>query len=880
MYVRWFLAGGSFHLHLLKALHRSVNGSAQFVRGLNGPSFFYSPTGAAFGFQGVQRNYRSQLSLNPKTTTTISTASTVVPSLRGQPASENVAATAPVWSKKTAVESPKISTTQTGNNSLNSKILHNGTLEDLKPQEVQEEVAYAEPVSRLPAHEIPAEATPKDQEGEESREDLKPPEVMDQVQFSLSSEPLVHDEVIQPQQVTPNLTPYHVRMQEESHGSSDESDNDFLSSKPASVMTKHEEEQKLSALDDVPVKKEEESSDSETEAVIELHSESRTSSPVSEYEPEETSSAPNKGVDLKREESKMADDGGIEVEMVTQEADVEERLYPDGEEMDTWDSVMEKRVDLKSGEGGLKQGEDMHQHAEPEEDISARLQEMREKDWGHDVDVEEQRVDTHPVVDTGDKRPPADSNLPPPEEDEEEDSQNVSMSWRTEVEGISDAQDNTLADTRPLIRYKSDEADANTQVSHADDSESSSEAEQEKIKAGELRTWAEGKTQRSGTMEDLCEEVEEEEVLDEQYQLRYTHLEESDTVLAWTEDVPGLRCEQAIQDKGKHEGPEEPSVQSVASPEPDVKRDVDRLVEQGLENLNMCKGSAHFAQQLVSPSKVTAEKGEEDMADGPERDDRINHQLRSSTSFEDQPYDNPSFSYRPEAQPESPETPKNREWEEEHSVLTVTHADETEDAFISRSNLEELLVHQPQGGSEISEAGEPFMRTCNEILESFKEDMAEKPIQDFKQDENETRDENVPKSAADEEDQPPHKLSDREPSDIFEERDSPEVLKTNGKGHDLHALFSTSLKRDFWTSSLETGATYQPKDPSDEEAKPVSQNLVTWSSTTMGKVQEEEQEIQTGAKPVPCRNTVQAEFVHSEDSDVEAESWSSGEEPV
>lgn len=762
---------------------------------------------------------------------------------------------------------------------MNSKILHHGTFEDFKPQEVQEEVAHAEALSPTPAQEVPAEEKPKDPEGDENREDLEPPEVIDQVQFSLGSEPLVHDEVIHHQQVTPNLTPYHIRMKDEFHGSSDESDNDFPSYKPASLTTKHEEEQKLSGMNDAPAKKEEETSDSETEAVIELHSESRTSSPLSEYEPEERNTASNEGVDSSREERKMTDDGDQDVEMITQEADVEERLYPDGEEMDTWDSVMEKRVDLKSGDSGLKQDKDAHQHAEPEEDISARLQEMKEKDFVQ-VDGDEQRVEAHPVVYTADNMSPADSNLPYHEEDEEEDSQNVSMSWKTEVEGISDAQDNTLADTRPLIRYKSDEADANTQASHADDSESSNEAEQEKKKTGELMSWAEGKTQRSGTMEDLCEEVEEEEVLDEQYQLRYTHLEDRDTALTKTEDVLEVRAEEVIQDKEKHEGSEEPA-QSVVSPEPDVKQENDRLVEQEMENLDMFSYSVHLSQQQVSPTEVTAEKVEEDIAVRPECEDRTNQQLRSFISIDDQPDENPSFSNTPEAQPHGPETLQGKEWEEENSVLTVTKVDETEE--VSRSDLEELLVQHLQGGFVLSEAGGPAMETSNEFLESFKEDVADKPIQDFEQDENETRDENAVEPATDnpqhEEDQPLHKLPDLEPSDIFEVRDSPEVLKTNGTGHDLHALFTAGLK-DFWTSSLETGATYQPNDPSNEEAKPVSQNLVTWSSTTMGKVQEEEQEIQAGAKPVPCRNTVQAEFVHSEDSDVEAESWSSGEEPV
>lgn len=656
---------------------------------------------------------------------------------------------------------------------------------------------------------------------------------MDQVQFSLTSEPL-----IQHQQVTPNLTPYHMIIKEDSHCFSDESNEDFPSDQPASVTAKHEEENKLSDLHDPPVKEELETSDSETEAVIELQSESRTSSPVSEYEQEEKSSALNKGVEWHRKEGKMTDDGNIEVVTITHEADVEERLYPDGEEMDTWDSVIEKRIELKNGDGGLKQDEDKYQHAEPEEDISARLQEMKEMAWRKDTDVDEQQVEAPPVVDQADKRSTPD--LPHHEKDEDEDSQNVSMSWRTEVEGISDAQDNTLADTRPLIRYKSDEADANTQVSHADDSESNSEAEQEKKRA-------ECKTQRSGTMEDLCEEVEEEEILDEQYQLRYAHLEDSDSE--------------------KHEGFEEPA-QSVVSSEPDVRLETDTFVEQKLENLVVFSPSVNIAQQPVCPSNVTAEMADEDMSAGPEPD-----------AIEDHPLDNPRSSNMPKAPPEGRETLQNSEGEDRVSM--VARADDTKDAFISSSDLEELLAQHIQGVTVLSEARKVVMETSNESLECFKEDISGKPFQDAELDENETQDEKAPEPAIEspqhEDDQPLQKLPDRDPSDIFEVRDLPEVLKTNGKGHDL---FSTSLKKDFWTSTLGTGAAYLPNEPSKEGAKSDSQNLVAWSSTTIGKCQDEEQEVQTGAKSVPFRSTVQAEFVHSEDSDVEAESWSSSDEPI
>lgn len=800
-----------------------------------GSFFLLSSTGAAFGFQEVKRNDQSQKSPNPKTTI-MSTASTVIPSLRGQTTAGTSSAAFPVWSRKTAHQSPNIPTAQSEIKTVETKILHREALHDFRPQEAPEEVDHAEPLSNQLEEEIQSEATP--------------PEALDQVQFSLSSEPLVQNEVIQHKQVPLNLTPYHLIKKEDFHGSSDESDNDFPSHKPASVMTKHEEEKKPSGLHDPAVKKEEETSDSETEAVIELQSESRTSSPVSEYEQEENRSALNVGAESNREENKMTDAGDLQVETITQEADDDERLYPDGEEMDTWDSVMEKRVDLKNGVGALKREQDTSQHAQPEEDVSSRLQVVKEKDWRQDVDVEEQRAEVHSVVDTADKRSTPD--LPHHEEDEDEDSQNVSMSWRTEVEGISDAQDNTLADTRPLIRYKSDEADTNTQVSHADDSESNSEAEQEKKQAEELRTWAEGKTQRSGTMEDLFEEVEEEEVL-----------EDTDTVLAKTEEAPGLKCEEVI-------GSEEP-VRSVAPPEPDVKPETENIAEQKLDNIDVFSYSVNVGQQQLSPSSVTAETPEEDIAAGPEPEDRINQQIRSFTSIDDHPNDSPSFSFMPKAPPGEGETLQSKVEEEKHS--TVAHADDTKGTFISCSALEEMLVQHTQGVAVLSDTGDLLLETSTG-----------KPIQDIELEKDQTHDEEAPEAAIDrpqhEQDQLLPKSPSSEPSDIFEVGDFPEVLKTNGKGPDLDTFIRTGLKRDFWTSSLETGATYQPNEPSDEEAKPDSQSPVTWSSSTMGKCQGAEQEVQTGAKPVPCRSTVQAEFLHSEDSDAEAESWSSGEEPV
>ncbi|KAL2084383.1 hypothetical protein ACEWY4_019901 [Coilia grayii] len=89
-----------------------------------------------------------------------------------------------------------------------------------------------------------------------------------------------------------------------------------------------------------------------------------------------------------------------------------------------------------------------------------------------------------------------------------DDSPNVSMSWKTDPGELdSYALDNTLADTRPLIRYKSDDTDVNTQASHTFVSDSSDSEDDREAGLGHR---AVTKAKRFDTMEDLSEEPEVE----------------------------------------------------------------------------------------------------------------------------------------------------------------------------------------------------------------------------------------------------------------------------------------------------------------------------------------------------------------------------------
>ncbi|XP_076594343.1 nestin [Chaetodon auriga] len=955
---------------------------------INQPRHF-SITEAVFSPQGVKKNYRTQLSTSHNTT--------YLSSVRGVTGTGPTSiTTTPSWSRKpvTISETPKVPVKPAHEDTTKPaawetpypKVLQDGAVENFRPQEVREKVTYAEPLSPPNEREAPAETASEDRGGEDDWSNAgaeAPPEetavtesvVSYQVESGLSSEPPFNDEF-----TTSNLTPSHVRRTEEPCSFSDESDQDLPFEIPAEREEKQEPPAPIDAWAETECKGkeveyvQEETSDSGTEALLEPNFGSRTSSPASEYEPEE--SIFSNVMDFGRDENILKEDAAeTKQEMspsvaATNETDVEDKLYPDGEEMDTWDSVIERKVDLKTDDG-IKKDEEKRVHAEPEEDISTREHEKREirQDFGgqRDDSVPSSVMDKQ-VDDVGQQAVHDQQHAPLPvneEDDEEEDSQNVSVSWRTELESDSYAQDNTLADTRPLIRYKSDETDANTQASHMDESESS-EGEQEK-KVGETGTgtWSDGKTKRFGTMEDLCEEVEGE-ALDEEYDLGYAHIEDRAVGhgLTVSEQENAEAMIQKVSEGHSDEDTEEP-----ANVDYDEELETDRLVELELESLSTDRYSAHFAHRQVGEgeemlhvqSRSVEEMTEQEEAGKTKPEDtplcvRVDHQLTSSSAVIDQPHEklHSSDSSVVVPQTDTPadegvqhkdqEAPEKREEEDEHNVSTVTHADTTEDHsgfsdFISKKDVEEpnkseeansvLQVTADQEilqdvgvPAEVREAApvEPQehlikdVTDCREVHETsewevLEEDRGEKedseecdnvpePAESYLHDDGGSHDgvmthteeplQTSPDSAPDEE-------------DIFVVKDSTQLLNTNGKDS-LHGFFSSGVKNDFWVSSLETGAAYQPDDACNEAAEQTNQNLgfadnlvwgdlenpnvVNWnsrldndSSKGLGAKKEQEQ-MHVEVKQALCRNVVEGESVHSEESEAEGESWSSGEEPV
>uniref|UniRef100_A0A3B4UTD2 Nestin-like n=2 Tax=Seriola dumerili TaxID=41447 RepID=A0A3B4UTD2_SERDU len=940
-----------------------------------------SITDAVFCPRGVKKNYPTQLSATHKTTSLLSlraitaTAPTAIPvtSLcNRKPVTFNE--TPEILRKPAAAEPTKSTTWETPY----PKILQDGAVENFRPQEVLEKVTYAEPLSPPNEQEAFAQTTSGTKEGENDEtcdETVMESVVGYEVKSVHSSEP-AFDEISHHQFTSPNLTPLHVSVTERPCVFPDQSDNDVSIDGAA----EKEDVQQPRAPIDALASSEEcageaaehaqvESSDSETEAVLEPTFGSRTSSPVSECENAE--SVFNQFTDFSRDENGSNEDA-VEItpeftnsSMVgTNETDVEEKLYPDGEEMDTWDSVIERKVELKTNDGIEEEEEAKRQHAEPEEDISAREPEHEKREISHD-NVASSVTDTQ-VDDDSERSALYQENVPPADneeeedddDDEEEDSQNVCVSWRTELESDSYAQDNTLADTRPLIRYKSDETDANTQASHMEESESSEGDQEKKMAETGCDVWSEGKSKKFGTMEDLCEEVEAE-ALDDEFDLGYAQIEDrvvgqSVTVSEHATPVNEEEiAEEMIKKVSNGYSDEETEELTEPAAPADVdygeELDTDRLVEQELENLSTDSYSARFAQQQqVGESESAEETTEQEEAGRIKTEDKSfcaesglweNGKLVSSSATIDQPHENWYFSNssvvmtHTDTLADEEVQQEKREEVDEHNVSTVTHADVTEDCsgmsdVTSRPDTEEIdNMEEPNSASQENtqdvaapaevedvvpeEASDSQEHPAEEAVdcqafpdapETAEWEVLENPSEEFEigdQIEHDPKCDNAPDSA----ETCLHDDGGCDEGVMMCKEEALEISPDSAPDeNDIFVVKDSGIKNDFWVSSLETGAAYQPDDACNEAAEQTNQDLgfgdnLVWGNSDDPNVvngntrvdtdpskalaaKAEQTQMRSEVKQLMCRNVVDGELVHSEESDVEGESWSSGEETV
>ncbi|XP_071239548.1 nestin [Salvelinus alpinus] len=285
-------------------------------------------------------------------------------------------------------------------------------------------------------------------------------------------------------------------------------------------------------------------------------------------------------------------------------------LHPNGDVNDEWDRVGgyneesgigERMDDWKEGKDNMKEEEmwnnrETQPNGSDQEYIPSNVEKLNQFEQEH-IPLGREKLN----ISDNDKE----------DHDEANDCQNTSISWRAELEGDSYAQDNTLADTHPLIRYKSDETDANTQASHMGESDSSDGEEDREVCQTGTGTWGEGKSKQFDTMEDLYEESEGD-VIDQESNMGSTHQEDMDASQtkehATQENDEENAVDQLIQkteEEQSYEELTEPGEYSMVCSDEDYNEEIiDRLVEQELENLSISSYSEHFNGQMIESESV------------------------------------------------------------------------------------------------------------------------------------------------------------------------------------------------------------------------------------------------------------------------------------
>ncbi|CAM4701536.1 unnamed protein product [Leuciscus chuanchicus] len=202
------------------------------------------------------------------------------------------------------------------------------------------------------------------------------------------------------------------------------------------------------------------------------------------------------------------------------EWDRQEEIEPENEmNVTSPKSEVEEEGEMSIGTELKNKTEDENVTEREEEEIEVIERDSSVQDGGVDspknIDHQESiekavpPAEAHSVQTVNDGCPLSEESELPENQGDDDDSPNISASWRTDPgECDSYSQENTLADPRPLIQYKSDEEkDGNVQASHLIGETSDSEDEKERVDGGHLN---ESASKRFNTMEDLTEDPDME----------------------------------------------------------------------------------------------------------------------------------------------------------------------------------------------------------------------------------------------------------------------------------------------------------------------------------------------------------------------------------
>lgn len=529
---------------------------------------------------------------------------------------------------------------------------------------------------------------------------------------------------------------------------------------------------------------------------------------------------------------------------------------------------------------------------------------------------------------------------------DEDDSPNISVSLKTDSgAGDSYSQEHTLADTRPLIRYKSDE-----ETSHHIGETSDSEDEKERIDQGHLN---ESTSKRFNTMEDLTEEpdmevtgemmledvVSKEEALGDDLASVMFHegskVHESLDVVVQDSELKGnveegsggddddMRDNKGDEDHDLSVSEQNENQQLIENQQFHTEQVDDKTVHENQEQVNMefsssfsvssqqeqLEGSFDTQSSLTMFEDEATTKDPEDLLDVSMH---TNIDLMDSRSLESEINSQPDIMTSDMANSEcnssEDESPNASQCFHNTSLLAAATPNEqpltftngvSKADYVSDNNdvpeevlSEEKSTDEPKASSidnwenlniwgksmSVSDAAETTHA-------SMDEHSSISPVNENLESSNKTPSvaENIFGKFEEQLERSVESFSEKVVTVMdFESNDSEEEFQSKQMKSEIHSLFSTSLKEDFWSEGkMEMAATY---DPTKTEG--LNQAMVfgeEWGDmegvqSANGNTKEEMEILKVRDEKQNDGQPTQGKIVQSDDSADEGDSWSSGDE--
>ncbi|KAK2902947.1 hypothetical protein Q8A67_007660 [Cirrhinus molitorella] len=550
------------------------------------------------------------------------------------------------------------------------------------------------------------------------------------------------------------------------------------------------------------------------------------------------------------------------------EWDRQEEIEPENEtKVMSHDSEVEEEYEMNFDTDTKDKTEDVTEREEIEvikSDISAQDEGV---DSPKNIDHQESLEKTAPPAEPHSDETVNEDPLPDKSEGEEEnqseddDSPNISASWRTDPgECDSYSQENTLADPRPLIRYKSDEeTDGNAQAPHLIGETSDSEDEKERMEGGH---WNESASKRFNTMEDLTEEPDMEHMHTEKTEDETVHSYESqehvdmDHSISFSETSHQLKSSfetlTMFQDAAKIKEPEDfldlsmHTNMDLTDSKPDNRtsditnsdQEEGNSSEDESPNASQCfQSTSLLAAATVNEQPLTFTNGVA-KADSVSVINNLPEEVLSK-----------------EKNTEEPKGPQIDDWENFNIWGKSINAPDAAEITQASSVAENTVVF-PVNETENLELLNKMPSFAENIFGKFEEHL-ERTVESF---------------------------SEKVSAIDFESNNSGEEEEFQSKEtkSEIHSFFTTSMKEDFWSEGkIEVAATYDPVKTED-----LSQDMVfgeEWRNMevmpTANGSHKEKMDILKGQEETnKDEQPTQGKTVLSEDSADEGDSWSSGDE--